>query len=372
MKNIKVYHITTVHTPKDIRILLKECTSISKAGFVTELLVAGGKEDFEHKGVRVSGLNLSYSSRVTRVRKAPRATYRIALQRNADIYHFHDPEFLPFGRKLARRGKIVIYDAHENVPEQILEKFWIPKLLRKTIAALVRRYENRTAKKIAHVVTATPAIRDRFLKITQNVTDINNYPLPDEMVSGTDDTIKKEQVCYVGGITRIRGVKEMVKAMEDCSCKLMLGGGFESPALREELIATEGWKNVEELGVISREKMVSVLAGSRAGFVLFHPVPNHIDAQPNKLFEYMSAKLPVIASHFPLWKKIIEGNECGICVDPMNPNAIAEAVNYILQHPEEAKKMGENGRRAVERQYNWQIEEKKLISLYRSLVQEKI
>lgn len=97
--------------------------------------------------------------------------------------------------------------------------------------------------------------------------------------------------------------------------------------------------------------------------------PNYVDAQPNKMFEYMSAGLPVIASNFPLWKEIIEGNQCGICVNPLEPKEIAAAIDWLTQNPEAAEQMGKNGRKAVEEKYNWQNEEEKLINLYLCLTQ---
>jgi glycosyltransferase involved in cell wall biosynthesis len=109
------------------------------------------------------------------------------------------------------------------------------------------------------------------------------------------------------------------------------------------------------------------LARSKAGIVTFLPAPNHIDAQPNKVFEYMSAGVPVIASHFPLWREIVEGNQCGLCVDPHEPEQIAEAIDYLLGHPDEARRMGENGMRAVQDRYNWAIEERKLRKFYEGL-----
>ncbi len=99
-------------------------------------------------------------------------------------------------------------------------------------------------------------------------------------------------------------------------------------------------------------------------------MPNHVDAQPNKMFEYMSAGIPVIASDFPLWREIIEGCGCGICVDPLDPKKIAEAIDYLVDNPEIARRMGENGRKAVYDRYNWDVEEKKLLALYDSLLRE--
>jgi glycosyltransferase involved in cell wall biosynthesis len=82
----------------------------------------------------------------------------------------------------------------------------------------------------------------------------------------------------------------------------------------------------------------------------------------------MSAGIPVISSDFPLWKEIVEENECGICVDPMDTHAIADAVEYICNHPSRSKQMGENGRKLIKEKYNWKEESKKLISIYENLV----
>ena len=107
---------------------------------------------------------------------------------------------------------------------------------------------------------------------------------------------------------------------------------------------------------------------SKAGIVTFHPLPNHIDAQPNKMFEYMSAGLPIITSNFPLWKEIVEGNNCGICINPLEPKEIAQAIEYIITHPKEAEQMGQNGKKAVLEKYNWGVEEKKLFEIYKELI----
>jgi glycosyltransferase involved in cell wall biosynthesis len=85
------------------------------------------------------------------------------------------------------------------------------------------------------------------------------------------------------------------------------------------------------------------------------------------MFEYMAAGVPVIASHFPLWRQIVEGNACGICVDPLDPQAIAGAIDYLATHPEDAERMGRNGQRAVAAKYNWNIEEQKLLDFYAAL-----
>jgi len=67
-------------------------------------------------------------------------------------------------------------------------------------------------------------------------------------------------------------------------------------------------------------------------------------------------------------KKTVEGNEWGSRVDPLNPKEIAEAIEYLITHPEEARRMGENGKRAVKEKYNWEQEAKKLLAVYERLL----
>ena len=132
--------------------------------------------------------------------------------------------------------------------------------------------------------------------------------------------------------------------------------------------ALPGWQRVNALGFLDRAGVRDVLGRSMAGLVTLHPVINYIDALPVKMFEYMSAGIPVIASDFPLWREIIAGNDCGLLVDPLNPAAIAEAIDTLVSNPTMAQRMGENGRRAVEERYNWGIEEQKLMAFYERIL----
>ncbi len=118
---------------------------------------------------------------------------------------------------------------------------------------------------------------------------------------------------------------------------------------------------------MNRQETAKILAKSKAGIVTFYPLPNHIDAQPNKMFEYMAAGIAVICSDFPYWKEIIEDNNCGICVNPLDENEISNAINKLMSDSDLAKHMGENGKKLVTQKYNWDIEEKKLIQLYKEL-----
>jgi glycosyltransferase involved in cell wall biosynthesis len=364
-----VVHLTSVHPRYDTRIFLKECTSLAQNGRHVSLVVADGKGDEHKNGVHIVDVGAS-GGRLDRMRHAPGRVLKKALALDADIYHLHDPELLPIGLKLKKCGKKVIFDAHEDVPKQILGKPYLNKPAKVLLSWVLRHFETWACRRFDAVVTATPFIRDKFLSINPRSLDVNNFPMLGELSCDVQPAEKLPQVCYVGGITAIRGIRELVAAMGLVKnrVRLQLVGRFSEAAVSSQVRNIPGWLSVDELGFQGREGVRETMARCIGGLVTFHPLPNHVDAQPNKMFEYMSAGIPVIASNFPLWREIVVGNDCGLCVDPMDPTAIAEAIDYLATHPEEVKRMGDNGKAAVQQRYNWKNEEAKLLALYDELM----
>jgi glycosyltransferase involved in cell wall biosynthesis len=174
--------------------------------------------------------------------------------------------------------------------------------------------------------------------------------------------------CFLGSMTAIRGITETVKAVSllpaELEPKLILAGEFAPASYRDEIESLWDPDRVEFLGQIPAEELPSIYARSRATVVPYHPCPNHTDASPNKMFEGMAAGLPVIASDFPKWRPIIEQHGCGLLVDPLKPESIAEALRWIFEHPDEAEAMGERGRAAAREHYTWESQAAKLLDLY--------
>ena len=369
-KPIKVAHLTSAHPDGDVRIFHKECVTLAKAGYNVSMILPGTTTRNE-KGVHIISFPSVPGSRLLRAIRTVNAVFAEALKINADIYHLHDPELLRIAIKLKRKGKIVIYDAHEDLPRQVLAKSYIPKFLRKTISRWVEKYENRKVSGIDGVVAATPFIRDRFLKINKNSVDINNYPILEELDSPVDFNLKSaNEICYVGNITVVRGVKEIVQSLPGTKARLLLAGKFEDSELKANIEREPGWKQVEYFGFVDRQQVKDVYRRARAGLVTLYPIINYLDALPVKMFEYMAAGIPVIASDFPLWKQIIEDNNCGLCVSPKDPKALAAAINALLNDEQNCIRLGHNGKQAVRNKFNWTIESEKLIAFYQGLIKK--
>lgn len=367
----RIVHLTSVHQRYDTRIFIKECQSLVDSGYEVSLVVADGRGGELKDGVDIYDVGKA-SGRLKRILKTTNNIYQKALELDADIYHLHDPELIPIGLRLLGKEKKVVFDAHEDLPKQILSKPYLKAWQAKSLSWLIKQLEEYALVRFSGVIAATPFIREKFEVINTNTVDINNYPQLSEFaeIEYSERHIQKA-VCYVGGLSKVRGIKEIVQAMDYVQSDMVLkiAGGFSELEFEKDVKSQSGWQSVQELGFLDRQGVQDTLLNSLAGLVTLHPVINYQDALPVKMFEYMAAGLPVIASNIKLWQEIIENNVCGICVNPMNPREIAEAIDYIATHPEEAREMGINGKKAVLEKYNWGIEEKKLLSFYRGVIQ---
>ncbi|MEX2411840.1 MAG: glycosyltransferase, partial [Candidatus Paceibacterota bacterium] len=295
----KVVQLSSVHSSFDTRIYHKICKSLVRNGYKVDLIIQD-QEDEVRDGINIVALPIANkkSDRIFKI--IPRLFKKSIHYPYGTIFHFHDPELIPLGFVLKLFGYKVIYDVHEDVPEAIKSKKWIPKLIRRIIPSFVKIIEGLAKKSFDGIIVVTHAIENRLASDQTYL--IQNFPILHsiETVESSKNWKEKNSVFYLGDITLIRGLKEDIKAIELANQKedihFILAGKFLPKELEHELKTERGWNYVDFVGWIDRKKFNEYTSQSFSGLVTFHPEPNHIDAQPNKLFEYMHAGLPVIAS----------------------------------------------------------------------------
>ncbi len=367
----KICVMTSAHPVYDARIFHKQCRSLAGAGYRVTLIAPGAFAP-PRDGIHFEGVPVR-RGRLGRMSLGCLAVLVKAFQSRADLYHFHDPELIPAGLILRLAGKRVIYDIHEDLPRTISYKPYIPPILHGLVTRLAETIERRAARFFSALIPATAAIAGRFRRTHPLVEVVHNYPRLEE-IGGERQQPGPENgsLVYVGmRITQARGAEEMVRAMgllpPQVAARLTIVGAWDPPELARSLSVLPGWERIDSLGLLDRPQLAKVLRKAGAGLVLLHPEPNYLNALPVKLFEYMCAGIPVIASDLPGCREIVESAQCGLLVEPSNARALADAITYLWHHPAEARRMGQRGLQAVQSKFSWDKEEKKLLGVYRRL-----
>lgn len=378
---MKVCIISTAHAPSDTRIFHRQAKTLAGAGYDVVLLAADQERPPEGSDIRVVGLP-RWSNRLKRMTLHVWRALLLAYRERADLYHLHDPELLIAGLILQRLTKRpVIYDVHENYPKFILSKAWIPRFLRRPFSRLMSTVEPAFAGRLSAVITVTNALKERFERVNPRTITVHNFPRikppgrPEApLVTGAKGL--SGTIIYAGNMTENTGYETMLRTAailreRKIPAGILLLGRIKlanpHPSLerlREEL---------EQAGVLVRDyvphdQVHSYLASSDIGWVPLQITPDNVLAMPTKLFEYMMAGLCVVASDFGLLSQIVRDNDCGMLVPPGDAEANAEAICYLLDHPEERLRMGQNARNGAVSRYNWAPEADKLLRLYADLV----
>jgi len=369
-KKITICHVTVVHPYNDNRIFYKECISLKEKGY-SVLLIAPGVESKIQDGIEIHGV-IKYKNRIVHfVKTSVFGVFKKAKRLNADVYHFHDPELIIFGVLMRLIGKKVIYDIHENNSASILSKPYLKrKWIRKIISWFVKITELFFVGFYSRLVVARPDIEDKFKKFKPIL--VNNFPIIVEPIH-IELNFKKEKdaVIYVGGLSKIRGVIELINAFSEIDdVELWLLGPFESEAFRKVCENSDGWEKVRYLGSVEPNMVFSYIQKADAGIVTFLNVPNHITTLPTKPFEYMICRKPMIMSNFKYWESVFKDG--ANFVNPADSKSIKDGILSLFSSKERMKKMGESNYQRVINEYNWQKESVKLINLYKKLLYKEV
>ncbi|MEA3376421.1 MAG: glycosyltransferase family 4 protein [Chloroflexota bacterium] len=374
----KVAILSSVHIALDNRVFYREARSLKRAGYDVTLIAVHPHDEIKD-GVHILGL-----PRVARWQRPllwPRLLRR-ALETDADIYHFHDPELLlmtPWLRLIT--GKPTIYDVHEAYPDFIRVKDYMPAWVRYPIAWVFGWLEPVLARLQSALVFADDQIAANFEGVDRPKTTLFNFPARSfvaEAVEATETVDRRDPVIlHLGGHERNRGTRLMVEAFHRVrsqlpDARLLLVGHFMPPELEQELrqqIAHCGVdRAVSITGRVPFEEIGTHLKRPSVGWVPWQPVPKNQKNIPTKLFEYMAYGLPVVSSNLDSTRPFVHDAENGYLVVADDPEAHAEALVKLLRNPGRARAMGRRGQRLVETRYNWGEMEERLLALYQELL----
>jgi glycosyltransferase involved in cell wall biosynthesis len=391
MKPPKVVHMSSHHNPIDNRIFFRECRTLAEAGYDVSLVVRNDRDEVVD-GVKLVAVDPP-SNRLQRVTCTAYDVFRKARAIDADVYHFHDPELIPWGLALRALGKPVIYDVHEDFAQAAGVRSWIPRPLRRPVSAAYS-LGARAVRSAFEIVIA-----ERYYARTfPGATPVLNYPHVERStalraIPRSDRPLDKIRMVYVGNLSESRGTllhAELANLLPGCHIHF---SGQGTPDLAQQVRELTGdatigivkpdrsivWEHrssrpasevstvvMDGIGFyVHPELMIETFAQDwTCALSVFPKTEHYYEKELTKFFEYMAAGLPLIVSNFPNWRALVEPVKAGIAVDPANLAEVAAAVRRLDQDRSLAFEMGENGRKAAVELYSWASQRDNLLGLY--------
>jgi glycosyltransferase involved in cell wall biosynthesis len=361
--------------PSDPRAMYKEARFLARCGYeVTYICNAASGPMITNDHVHVDALKLP-ACRFARQMHGPSMVLREAMRSQPDVVHVFDPALIGPALRLGRRyGVKVVVDLPEDTAKQILQKSYFgPMAVRKLVSRAYRRMSQCWLPKVDLVIAATPSIAESLPAGCQHIT-VRNFPAiadidavpPSELASCKTDT-RVLRVVYVGGISPVRGVRELVLAahMLRGAVDLHLAGPVFDTGFLRELESMTGWQYCHYHGWLDWQGSIALVKACDVGACVLLAAPNHVEALPVKVFEYMACGKGSIVSSFPLWRRLFVG--AALFVDPTEPASIARLMQQLLTEPTLLRRLSERGRVLAETRYSWESEAQRLAHGYAAL-----
>jgi len=363
----KICQLSTVHPITDPRIYYKECATLAKNGFDVFLAIPETSDYTDINNIKVKALP-KFSGRIKRIILGNYKAFKRVMETKAELVHFHDPELMIAGLFLKLSGKKVIYDVHEDVPKQILSKEWLgPLFIRKLISGIFNGIERFCSFVFDGIVTATEDIAQRFPGSKTVV--VCNYPIS-EMIKNSEQVERPKDkivVIYAGGLTKIRGIGELIEAVGEVNqnCELWLLGKFDSTEFESHCKSLKGWQRTKYFGVKPLEAVYQYVKAADIGVNVLYPLERYLVALPTKTFEFMAFSKPMIVNKSELWKSLFK--QAALYVD-CDKNEIAKAIEKLAGNEELRKEMGNSGKQLFLENFSWESQGKKLVNCYHKIL----
>jgi glycosyltransferase involved in cell wall biosynthesis len=314
--------------------------------------------------------------RLRRMTSGP-ATVLAAARRKPVAVHVVSLDLLPWAAllRLTRRCR-VLYDSNEEYDSMMLIKEWLPAWVRPLLGRLVAWVEPALARTLDAATTALPATQRKFERHRVNSVLVRNFPpasLTEDVVRGPEFT---HDVLIGGSIPedQIPLLAETAAALEAKGVEVRWLVAARSYGPRERGLLESA---LDRAGVRHRfdlrynlpfAEMKGIMARSRIGFVLYPSDVNYSARIPLRIFEYMAAGLPFVASDLATTSEFTRGRGVADLVPAGDVQAYADAIAALLADPGRQEEMSRRGPVLARTEYNWARESAKLVGLYRGLV----
>lgn len=360
----RVLLLSTVHPATDPRIRLKIATSLMPLYEVICALpgVAEAKD-----GIRTIRLPVYRKLWKRILLSYPVVLWRCFRLRPA-IVHIFVPELIPVAMLFHWTGSQVIYEVQEN----LFKKFSIKRYNNGAIFKATFRYFDKLARRNFRIVLTEDAYKQEYCNLAFPPTIIRNFASLSMFEQEPGRNTGGSRFLYSGVISLERCFDVLVKAVArlmQTHPDVMVDLYGPVRISRDEMKAIPGYDLVKSHlifhGYTDLRKIIADNPGWIAGIALLRPVADYPDSYTTKLFEYMALNLPVITSDFELYKPIVRQPQSGFCIKPDDDQELAGYMRWLIEHPDEARRMGMTARRTVAAEYSWASEEKNLITLYK-------
>lgn len=254
----------------------------------------------------------------------------------------------------------IIYDSHEIFTE-------VPELTNRPFKKGIWTWiEKRIFKRLSTIITVNQSIADHYknlygkeLHVIRNISShIPNYELIEKNKNPETFTL----IIQGSGLNVDRGIEEAVQAMKEIrnAQLLLVGDGDVLPKVKSIVEKEKLVDKVHLIGRLPYHEMMRYTQTSDLGLSLDKPTSkNYTFSLPNKVFDYIHANTPIIASNLPEIKRIVDRYNCGVLIDEVTPQAIALHVNAVLSNPNQLQSLKDNCSEASKHE-NWEKEAEKL------------
>ena len=274
-------------------------------------------------------------------------------------------------------------DLHENYVDVLDDYEWVKKFPNRYLVNKKkwRRKELEYLSMMDKVIVVNQGMKNKT--IAKNIPE-KDIVIVENMLNTTlfdsyklDDTIVNKfkgqfNLLYIGGFVSNRGLEHVVKGMSLLvnykNIHLILVGDGAMMKKLQNMVQILGIKsNVHFEGWQYQDKMKSYMSVSNAGLIPFKRTEQTDNSSPNKLFQYMYYRLPIISTDCTSIKSIVEKDSIGIVYQNEDHDAFAESVLKLYNSSEESISFSKNAEKAVREKYNWSNSVKEMIDMYNNL-----